>query len=101
VALLHSDGAGGEDVAGPMSRRPTVMPRLQDEWRHSGVVIQNGSSDGALGKLDSSALIFSSPSSFLCVDVLGNREEVAHTVAAGKREMIKSLEGKERREVKD
>jgi hypothetical protein len=76
------------------------MPRLQDERRHSGVVIHDGSSDGALGKLDSSALIFSSSSS-LCVDVLGNREEVAHAVAAGKRQVIKSLEGKEQREVKD
>jgi hypothetical protein len=77
------------------------MPRLQDERRHSGVVIHNDGSDGVLGKLDSSALIFSSPSSSLCVDVLGSREEVAHAVAAGKRQVIKSLEGKERREVKD
>jgi hypothetical protein len=50
------------------------MPRLQDERRHSGVVVHDGGSDGALGKLDSSALLFSSPSSSLCVDVLGNQD---------------------------
>jgi hypothetical protein len=32
---------------------------------------------------------------------LENREEVAHAVAAGKRQVIKSLEGKEQWEVKD
>jgi hypothetical protein len=58
------------------------MPRLQDERRHSGVVIHDGSSDGALGKLDSSALIFSSSSS-LFVDVLGT----------GRRWNMRSLQG--------